>query len=245
MELMRLQEGEPLWELYGHFRGASDSSTLAGWVFEAIVHRMFSDGWRSEPTPQPIRMASNGCVPPVFSADPCSSTPDTSLFFEPLRADTKVVTRVDFTDRQLSGVTLDNGKYYIPTVANDSLIDSFTIDSDRPSHTVVISIFQITIFTTHGGSSEGYLHIRKIMRHVRGLLKEKKFDAAVKVVYFLVCPDYKSQHEWRMPVDWEKSTKVYDHHGGGFCIHVPVPGRRSTSCLLIPNFATELNHGWI
>jgi len=244
MELMRLQEDEPLWELYEYFRGASDSSTLAGWVFEAIVHRMFPDGWQSGSTPQPIRMASNGCVPPVFSTDPSSSTPDTLLFFKPLRADTRTVTRVDFTSRQLSGVTLDNGKYYIPTVANDSLIDSFTIDSDRSSHTVVISIFQITIFTTHGGSAEGYLRIRKIMRHVRGLLKEKEFNAAVKVVYFLVCPDDKSQHEWQMPVNWEKSTKVYDHRGDGFCIRVPVPRRRGTSFLFILNFATELNHGW-
>jgi len=225
MESMRLQEDEPLWELYGYFRRVSDGSTLAGWVFEAIVHRMFSGGWRSdsEPMPQPIRMFSVGSVP-LFSIDSSSSTPDTMLFFEPLRTGARAATRVDLSARQLSGVTLADDKFYIPTATNNPLFDSFTIDSDPSSRTVVISIFQITISTAHGGSAKGYLPIRRIMRHVRGLLEEKKSKAKVEVVYFLVCPDDKSEHEWQMPVGWEKSTTVDDHRGKAFCIRVPVSG---------------------
>lgn len=139
MESVRLQEDEHLRKLYEYFH-LVESSNLAGWVFEVIVHRVLTDGWRSGPTPQPIRMASNGRVPPVFSIDPSSSTPDTSLSFELLRAGTRTVTRVSLTDRQPGDVTLDNNKYYIPTAVNDPLFDSFTIILDP--HTVVISVFQ-------------------------------------------------------------------------------------------------------
>ena len=243
IELMLLHEDKYLREVYRYLHRV-DSSDLAGKFFESIAHHIFSDGWGSGPTPQPIRMVSNGCVPPVF-IDHASSTPDTSLFFEPLRADTRSVTRVDFTGSKLSGVTLDNDKYYMPTAANHPLFDSFTIDSDRSLDNVMISIFQITISKRHRGSAKGYFHIRRIMRHVRGLLKEKKSKATVKVGYFLVCPDDKSRHEWEMPLGWEKSAKINDHRGDGFCIRVPVSGRCGTLCLFTSSFATKLNHGWI
>ena len=244
IELMLLHEDKSLREMYQFYRRIN-SSNLAGLLYEGIVHHVFSEGWRSGPPPQPIRMGSNGCVPPIFSTDPGSSTPDDTLFFKPLRADTRRATRVDFTGRKLSGVTLDNDKYYIPTAANNPLFDSFTIDSDPSLDNVMISIFQVTISETHRGSAKGYPHIRKIMDHVRGLLKEKKCKATVKVGYFLVCPDDRSRREWQMPVGWEKSAKVNDHRGDCFCLLVPVSGRRDTLCLFAPGFATELNHGWI
>jgi len=131
VELMRLQEEERLREMYEDFYRDTDSFALAGWVFEAIVHRMFSDGLKSGPAPRTAPMVPNGCDPLVFSTDPSSSTPDTSLssFCQP-RTGTRIVTRVDSTDRQLGGVTLDNDKYYIPTVDTHPFFDSFTIDMD-------------------------------------------------------------------------------------------------------------------
>jgi len=134
VELMWLGEDKHFWETYDLFRKAPESSNLAGWVFEAIVHRMLSDGRQSEgPTLRPIPMASNNYEPPTFSAGPfslSSSTPDappSSLAL--LCARTKVVTRIDFT-HELSNVTLDNDRYYVPTTANNTLFDSFTIDHD-------------------------------------------------------------------------------------------------------------------
>ena len=119
---MRLQEDEHLQEMYRSFHNIPGSPALARWVFEAIVHRMLSDGWRSGPTPQPIRMVSNSRVPPVFLTDPSSSTLDTSLSpLVPLHACTRAVTRANFTGRQLSDVTLNNGKYYISTAADHPL----------------------------------------------------------------------------------------------------------------------------
>ena len=111
VESMRLQEEKRLREMYEDFYRTLDGFALAGWVFEAIVHRMFSDGLQSGPTPQFVLMVSNDRNPPIMSTDPSSSTPDTSLssFGQP-RTGTRAVTRVNFTDRQLSDVTLDNGK---------------------------------------------------------------------------------------------------------------------------------------
>ena len=94
-------------------------------------------------------------------------------------------------------------------------------------HTVVISIFRITISQRHEGSAEGYPHIRKIIRRVRKLLKEADCDATVKVESFLVCSDDGSQYQWRMPVGWNEDTEIHDHRGDGFCIRVPVPGHHS------------------
>ena len=183
-ELMQLQDVERLREMYEFFHEFPETSAFAGWVFEAMVHRMFSDGRQSGPTPQPVRMISDGYDPPVFSTDPPSST---SLSpFGPPRARTRAVTQVNFADRQLSDITFDNRKYYIPTAAAHPLFDSFTIDMDL--HMVVISVFRITISKKHEGSAEGYPHIRKIIRRVRKLLKEADSNATVRVEYFLVLP---------------------------------------------------------
>jgi len=155
VESMRFWEDKRLREMYEHFHRFSDNFALAGWVFEAIVRCIFSDGWQSGPTPQPVRMVSNGRDPPVFSTDPSSLTPDTSLpSFGSPRAGTRAVTRVNFTNRQLGDVTLDNEKCYILTTATRPLFDSFAIDLDP--HTLVISVFRITISPRHKGSAEEY-----------------------------------------------------------------------------------------
>jgi hypothetical protein len=183
-------------------------------------------------------MVSNGCVPLVFSTDPSSSTSDTSLsYFTPVRASTRAVTRVSSTDRQLGNVTLDSGKYYMPTAAIHPLFDSFTIDLDPCA--VVISVFLITISPMHEGSAEGYPHVRRIMRRVREPLEKTDSSATVKVAYFPVCPDDRSEHQWRMPIGWDKYTETHDRRGDGSCIRIPAPGHYGTSCLFTPNFATD------
>ena len=240
VESMRLQKEERLREMYEDFYRITDRFALAGWVFEAIVHRMFSDGLQLGPTPRTVPMVPNGCDPLVFSADPSSSTPDTFLssFGQP-RTGTRTVARVDFTDRQLGGATLDNDKYYIPTVDTCPFFDSFTIDLDP--RTVVISVFRITISPRNAneGSAEGYLQIHKITRRIRKLLKEADCNATVKVVYILVCPDDGCQYQWQMPVGWNKDTETDDHRGDGSCTLVPLP---EPSRYVFP---AKLNHGWM
>jgi hypothetical protein len=105
VEWLRLQGHGRLREMYNLFHRIPECSSLAGWVFEAIVHRMFVAGWQA---PQPILMASDGGNPPVFSTDSPSSTSGTFLLpFAPLSAGTRAFTRIDFNDRRLSGVTLE------------------------------------------------------------------------------------------------------------------------------------------
>jgi len=236
VELMRLEEDKYLRKTYDLFRKIPESSTLAGWVFEAIVHRMLSDGRELEgPTLRPIRMDRDESDPPTFSIEPSSSppsTPDASLSsLPPPRARTKAVTLVNFThklsDVALDNVTLDNNRYYVPTATNNSLFDSFTIDRDLDRDTTVISVFHITTSSTYGGSTEGYPLIRKTVTRVRDLLESEGLGAAVEVAYFLVCPDDGSKRQWQMPIGWNDGVKFYDHRGGAFCIRVPAPVQRS------------------
>ena len=73
IEWMRVQEENHLWEIYDSFHKYPEGSNLAGWAFEAIVHRVFSNGWRPGPDmPQPILMTESK-NPPIFSVNPSSS----------------------------------------------------------------------------------------------------------------------------------------------------------------------------
>jgi hypothetical protein len=176
-------------------------------------------------------MASNNSDAPTFYAE-SSSTPDPSLSSLTLqRAGTRAVTQVNLT-HVLSGVTLDNNNCYMPTATNNPLFDSFTIELDGT--TAILSVFQITISSRHGGSAEGYPLIRKVMKHVNEL-----WEATVKVKYFLVCPgplpEGDLQDQWRIPVGWNKNTTKVNHCGDAFCIRIPISGML---CLFTPKFAT-------
>ena len=240
MEWMQLLQFEHLQEMFGLFHKIPASSTLAGWVFEAIVHRLFSGGWQSKSVSQPIRMDRKGPEgSPVFytdsssSADPSSSTPGTPS--SPLRAHARAVTFVDFAPRQLSDVTLENNKYYIPTAFNNPLFDSFIVDVEGSAS--VISIFQMTTSEKHEGLHKGYPLIRKIMARVRQLLTKSYPDSTVTVTvaYFLVGPDGGSGYQWHMPIGWDENYKNNDHRGECFCIRILVPGDSGTPCLFTPN----------
>ena len=239
--LMRLKEDDYLRQTYNYLHGSSKGSTLAGWVFKAIVHRAFARGWSDGFAPQCIPMHSGKKKKgsPLFSTDP-PSTPDASSSSLALRTHTRDVVLVDFASG-LDNVTLDDNKYYVPTGASNPLFDSFTINQDQG--TAVICIFRITISPEHEGSARGYLSIRKIMAHVHKLLKPRKPN--FKIAYILVCPEGISQHKWHMPVGWNEGTRFYNHQGNAYCLRIPVSVRRDTSRLLTPNFATWLNHGWI
>ena len=239
-ERMQLLQFEQLHEMFGLFHRIPASSTLAGWVFEAIVHRLFSGGWQSESVPQPIRMDLKGPEnSPTFytdspsSADPSSSTPGTPS--SPLRTHARDVTLVNLAPRQLSDVTLDDDRYYIPTATNNLLFDSFIIDVKGSAS--VISIFQMTTSEKHEGLHKGYRLIRKIVARVRRLLMKSYPDSAVTVTvaYFLVGPDVRSGYQWDMPIGWDENYRNNDHRGECFCLRIPVPGDIGTSCLFTPN----------
>ena len=221
VESMQLKENKRLQKIYNsvHWFGSA-ASTLAGWIFQAMAHRILS----SASTPKPVPMVTNEGNPPAFSTptDPpsvASSTLDPSpSSFGQSQTGTRVVTRIDFT-RELGNVTLDCDRYYIPTVAAHPLFDSFAIDLGQ--RTVTISVFRMAIPPRHGRSAEGYPFIREIIAHVRRLLENAGSDAKVKVTCLLVCPDDKSQYQWWAPADWDTIIKTNNHDGRAFCIRLP------------------------
>jgi len=215
---MQSKEAKHIRETYDLLYRIPKSSCMAGWFFESIAHRMLR-AFMLQATP----MTSNRRCPPVFST-PSVSIPDKSLPYLAPRA--RISMEVNLT-HDLSSVTLDKDRYYVPTAVDNPLFDSFTIDPDqRP---VEISIFQITTSSKHGGSSKGYDTIREIRAHVCELLEKAGLKVGIKVAYYLVCPEH-GQYEWRMPVGWGKTSK---HRGEAFSIRVP----RGKSWLFNPNLS--------
>ena len=220
VEWMRKQEDTYLCHTYDSLRRIPEGSTMAGWVFKGIAHRKLSGGWADG---EPTSMLSNLRDPPTFSTVPSSSpSPDAPAFlssFTPLCTESRTVVQIDF--RKLSDVTLDTKCYYKLTAAIHPSFDSFIISFTPDRLTVIISVFQITISTKHQGSSQGYVHIRKLISHVHRHLKEINSGAVVEVAYYLVCPEGESQHEWLMPPNWDKSVKINDHRGHAFSLRIP------------------------
>jgi len=235
-EVVHLQQTNDL------LRQIPATSAMAGQLFEAFAHRMFSKRWEgSKSPPQPTLMTSNGAQPPTFSSD-ASSSPPPHPPRQPIRYSDRDTIYVDLPSN-LSNVKLSSDRYYVPTAPNNPLFDSFTIDHDLDNHTVVLSIFQMTTSQKHGGSGKGYSYIQSVMTHIRTLLGDD--PTTVKVTYFLVCPEGKSVNEWTMPLGWE--TKIMRktsagknmHVGDVFCLRFP------GTCLFALNSATRLNHGWV
>jgi len=212
VELMRSKEDDHIRDTYALLHKIPEASYLAAPVFEAIAHRVLSGRYI-----QPIPMLADNSIPPTFTTDGTPLSPSTP----PL--DHVKATRLLDLFYELSSVTSSNDQYYIPTPTNNPLFDSFTIDIDADKRTAMISVFSITISPRHGGSSEAYLLIRNIMRHVRKLLELPNFGPRIEVSYFLVCPDDGSQYQWNMPADWNKNTTANDHRGKAYCIRIP-PG---------------------
>ena len=213
VDWMRSEEDSHLQDMFNFFYRVPVGSDLAGWVFKAILHRMFSGGWQSgEPAPQPIYMTSQGHPPTFFTCLSLSSPFDGP---PPLRAETRAIVRVDFTADSLGDVTLEGGNYYILPTAYNLLFDAFTIDVE--GDTARISIFTITTSEEHGGSAIGYLHIGRIKTRVHDLLVEKGITHPVVIItYFLVCPNDRYRRWLKMPDGWGNQ-----YHGRAFSIGIP------------------------
>ena len=235
VQSMRLIEEERLWDLYDGFNAFnmfSDSFMLAGWTFEAIIHRLLIRGWQESdgPTPEPTLVTPNGKEEsPTLTYSP-SALPPPSEVPGLLRTYRRNVTQTNLTDT-LGDVTLAKNEYYIPTTASNALFDSFVIDHD-PGKGVTISIFQISAARGLGGSALGCGRIGRIIHRVKALLAESEADATtdVAVRYFLLCPEDEAnpRNTWKMPDGWKKNC------GDVFYVGIPTSGML---CLPIPNFS--------
>ena len=114
LKSMESEQVAHLWETYGTLRGNSESSSLAGWGFEGLIHHMFSKGWEG-PALQFTRMVRECPDHPVFSADPTATSSS-------LESCLRTRTPVDFPSGPVvPGVTLDQDRYYVPAMTNDLL----------------------------------------------------------------------------------------------------------------------------
>ena len=88
--------------------------------------------------------------------------------------------------------------FWIPMASNNPLFDAFVIEF-KDSANAVVWVLQMTLSTTHGGSSDGYSIIRLIKKKVQEAMgndaKQRKRNN-VTVKYVLVNPD---GGEWTLP----------------------------------------------
>ena len=233
MDSSQFKEDAQVWEFYNSILRSSAASVMAGHLFEQIVHRIFAhDRKDSILKSQPTCMVSDGKNPPTFSAGPSPTpTPTPASVSLPPQLSTGAMDTVvvDFKSEDLN-VTLEENKYYKPKAENDALFDSFVLRRG-PQNAITISVFQITISQTHGGSDKGLENIRKIMARIKKLDDSK---ADVKVEYFLVCPDNKP-HRWTMPAVWKLTIAQNNHQGDVFCMRVHVPGMSCSLPILRPS----------
>jgi hypothetical protein len=230
VESMGTEEDRHLRETCDLLHSIPAAASMAGWYFESFVHRILTHGWDG-PALQPIRMAPHKSNSRTFVAD-SPSPPDT--FHDPVRSVARTTKRVVLDAKILSDITLEKNIYYTPSTTKNPPFDSFTIDHHPDQCTVVISIFQITISPSHRGSDKGLLNIQNIMRRVYWLLEDVGLnDTTVKVAYFLVCLERKSDNRWRMPKRWTTFPKGIDHRGEFFCIRIPNTNL-GASCTSIP-----------
>jgi len=222
--LMVSVEHRHLRDTYHLLHNTSASSGMAGAIFEGIAHRVLCGNAAPQPTP----MKSDNGTPPIFStphvaqASAVVSGVNTLMFSTlPPYERTKARIIIDLL-RDLRGVTSDSSRYYIPASATNPLFDSFTVTLNPSNYSAVVSVFHIATSLEHGGSSDGYPLIRKIIAHARGLLNcPTGQQADISVEYILVCPEDGSRHQWTMPVGWDDCNSINNQIGNGFCIRIP------------------------
>ena len=224
---MKQEEDQRLWQIYSLFHSSPMTSSLAGYVFEAIAHRILckdlpSDAEAASSVGVALAMHFDGGPgeTPTFSTAVPSSAFGTSLapalpLLDNGRKDTIADLACSFDNFQADGDT-----YYIFKATRNLLFDSFTITFDPSRSTALISVFLMTISRTPRGSTKSYGLIRAIMERVSRLNPNFK----ISVAYWLVCPASTPSEEWSwtMPDGWDTNTIVNDHRGDVFCLRIPV-----------------------
>ncbi|EIM89619.1 uncharacterized protein STEHIDRAFT_108317 [Stereum hirsutum FP-91666 SS1] len=222
--------------LYRYPRG----STLAGCVFEAMVHRMLYSTSFEERELWQIRMDRTE-TPGVYSTNFTTSNAWRSPPPHDGASDSMILVDLNGIETTVQ-VDRNRGRnYYIPTpscASPDPFFHSFSVDFDGPQHIgVVISVFGISMSGRHctsSESSEGYHFIRKIVARVRALLASEserhrwgaELEVQVRVAYCLVCPEGQRVYEypaWEMPMGWDELDTA--DSGEEFCVELKLQGR--------------------
>ena len=212
VESMRLPGRDHLRDAY-HLHNISDSSSMAGRIFEAIARRVLAGKDRMWSIP----MVSDNKIPPTFSTS--GTPPPATQNDSPMPA--TVVKTVDLL-YELSVVTFDSNRYYIPASATNPFFDSFAITFNPKDSAAIISIIQITTSPKPGQADDGYLHICRLVARARELLDPPlSVKADIRVEFILVCPDDGLRYHWKMPNGWDENNTINNQIREGFSIRVP------------------------
>jgi len=205
------------------------ANLMAGWFFEAIVHRTIAETEGGFWTLVHMPFAVMDSPQFFMSQDATPCVPDDAQFSKAKREVFELKSINDLSTH------LKDKTYYIPVDTNFSLFNAFTIDFDYSTNSAVLWILQITTSQSRGGSSIGYRKIREIIAILKDELREqspprKKVKATedvtpepVKVHYLLIVPKIDGLHlKWQFPSGWDTSYGKNDHRGDVYCLEVPV-----------------------
>lgn len=230
MNTIIAQENQQLRPLYHQFCNISPG--IQSWAYEMNAH-------------VGLRLPNSVyAIPPLVPMCAISGSPDTPHFKVHITGSSlqlnipRANTRTPLFFEASSLPDLDDKTYYVPSVPNFPLFDSFLIDFSlsRRERIVTIWVFQMTVAPRHGGSAQGFPIIRKLIAALQGRLKAEASSRkskpstvpTIRVRYVLVGPDSPSSARgWNMPKGWNETITLHDHRGDVFYQHIPVPVRLS------------------
>ncbi|KAI0773481.1 hypothetical protein C8Q74DRAFT_759774 [Fomes fomentarius] len=209
------QEGR-VREFMTYLSAAPASQTLVGWFFEALAHRRILAAGGAE---------EYWSLKPMTLQKPSTFVLDTSTKSKPMipkRARRRV--RFDTQDITSERLELRDDEYYIPKIANFSLIDSFLVSFEPGSSAAAPSadlwLFQMTTLARHhrGSSRTGYDRIQNIISMLKKQLgtqtshedeeppkkRMKSEEVEVRVHYVLACAagkdsEFEQIQQWTLP----------------------------------------------
>ncbi|KIJ34813.1 hypothetical protein M422DRAFT_34915 [Sphaerobolus stellatus SS14] len=232
-EKLKEKEDERLAESFRLFLSYAQSSTLASWILEPIAHRILCANTRQNLVLTKMR-GDLSVDAPVLDVD--FKNDITKGYPQLPGGDRDLVT---FYAERVTGLT-DNA-YYVPERLNVPLFDSFLVERRAPETTdmeLILWVFQISTSPTHGGSREGYVSIRRIIKSLKSsfgtievkdgdgkIIKMQKREIKITVNYVYVTPKEEghTQYQWRCPGGWNKHARLHDHRGDFYCLRMPIP----------------------
>ena len=224
MKKLDAKEKIEIRQLINFFREVPQAGSMVGSMFESVAH---------------TEMARTGSwsLIPMVSGSTTERSPNFVVQESPDKVKLDRGPREIFNFKSVSDLLeLDDDKYYVFEAKNFPLLDSFMVDLDYQKRSGTLWIFQVTKSQLHGGSAEGYLHIRKLIsvlkKQLRGTQPPSKTSRtasrqissspAVNVCYVLVVLDVEGGpiNQWQFPTGWNEKCTMNDHRGKVYCLEI-------------------------
>ena len=153
--------------------------------------------------------------------------PDSFVLNDPELSETVPVflkTKRQLLSFQLGDLLAFDDTYYIPTIINHPLFDSFVIGFSPPPQAQHLWLLQMTTSSSHNCLPKGYLVAEDIIRQIQRQLEpgppsqaekpdlkgkgKAKEPLSVEVNYVLIRPAGEKEHKWTLPKGWDQERNV-------------------------------------